>query len=138
MPGRLCLWVHLPPSPSALPLRRPPAGPSLGCLAGHGDTVTSLAASAAASGGGGVLASGGLQGEVLLWDLAALRVVMAAGGAQVGGLVVGGGRGGALPGWSSQPCPSRVPSYPPKPHLLLPSRLSTLLVESAAVLLLPR
>lgn len=47
--------------------------PALGCLTGHSDFVTSLAASAS----GGMLASAGLRGEVLLWDLAALRQVMA-------------------------------------------------------------
>lgn len=49
--------------------------PALGCLTGHNDYVTSLAASTT----GNVLASGGLRGEVLLWDLAGLRKVMSGG-----------------------------------------------------------
>lgn len=48
------------------------AEPALGCLTGHSDYVTGLAASASTN----MLASGGLRGEVLLWDLAALRRVM--------------------------------------------------------------
>ncbi|KAI3432393.1 hypothetical protein D9Q98_003949 [Chlorella vulgaris] len=47
--------------------------PALGCLQGHSDYVTALAACA----DGSVLASGGLRGEVLLWDLATLRGIMA-------------------------------------------------------------
>lgn len=46
--------------------------PALGCLTGHTDYVTGLAASQS----GSMLASGGLQGEVLLWDIAGLRQVM--------------------------------------------------------------
>ncbi|KAL4423890.1 hypothetical protein ABPG75_001191 [Micractinium tetrahymenae] len=46
--------------------------PALGCLTGHTDYVTGLAASQS----GSMLASGGLRGEVLLWDLAGLRQVM--------------------------------------------------------------
>ncbi|PSC73533.1 WD repeat-containing 48 [Micractinium conductrix] len=46
--------------------------PALGCLTGHSDYVTGLAASAS----GSMMASAGLRGEVLLWDLAALRRVM--------------------------------------------------------------
>lgn len=48
------------------------ADPALGCLTGHTDYVTGLAASQS----GSMLASGGLQGEVLLWDIAGLRQVM--------------------------------------------------------------
>lgn len=59
------------PSNSATPLAHL-AGPALGCLTGHSDYVTGVAASAAS----GTLASGGLRGEVLLWDLEALRRVM--------------------------------------------------------------
>lgn len=52
----------------------PPADEGcLGCLTGHSDYVTGLAASAS----GAQLASGGLRGEVLLWDLERLRAIMA-------------------------------------------------------------
>lgn len=57
--------------PHSLPLLLP-ADPALGCLTGHTDYVTGLAASQS----GSMLASGGLRGEVLLWDLAGLRQVM--------------------------------------------------------------
>lgn len=51
----------------------PPPDPALGCLTGHSDYVTGLAGSASS----GMLASGGLRGEVLLWDLQKLQQVMA-------------------------------------------------------------
>lgn len=51
----------------------PPAGRCVATLRSHSDYVTCMAASPAA----GLLASGGLQGEVLLWDIGALRQVLA-------------------------------------------------------------
>ena len=72
----LCRQAVLPSIP-ALPPIFPPAEPALGCLTGHSDYVTSLAASAT----GSTLASGGLRGEVLLWDLTALRRLMTTGAA---------------------------------------------------------
>jgi WD40 repeat protein len=80
MPTLICSW--LTPAPR-FPLP-PLADAALGCLRGHSDYVTCLAAAS----GGTTLASGGLRGEVLLWDLAALRAVIA-GGAQVRGSEAG-------------------------------------------------
>jgi hypothetical protein len=81
-------WLGTPAQPlrrPTLPLAQPlscvwSTEPALGCLSGHSDFVTSVAA----SNDGARLASGGLRGEVLLWDLARLRAVMA-GAAQAGG-----------------------------------------------------
>lgn len=76
--ARLGAWMRGPhtgasgPRQQCLTTRPPTAGPALGCLTGHADYVTGVAASSAS----GTLASGGLRGEVLLWDLEALRNVM--------------------------------------------------------------
>ena len=67
--------VNLCAAPLPPPPCLPPADAALGCLRGHTDYVTCLAAAP----GGAWLASGGLRGEVLLWDLAALRAVIAGG-----------------------------------------------------------
>ena len=79
----LCCCAALPSLSALPPLSGLPfissltAEPALGCLTGHSDYVTSLAASAT----GSTLASGSLRGEVLLWDLTALRRIMTTGAA---------------------------------------------------------
>lgn len=88
LPALRCFFASLAARPVPRPHRLPTpppavlvggAEPALGCLTGHSDYVTSLAASS----DGARLASGGLRGEVLLWDLARLQAVMA-GAAQAG------------------------------------------------------
>ena len=61
------------------------------CLPGHRDSITCLAAAE----GAGLLASAGLRGDVLLWDVARLQ--------QVGGSWMAGGTHLPLPAWLATP-----------------------------------